>query len=68
MAAKKTENLYEKRYSGRAMDEIRPITAKVGIVPSADGSAIFETGKTKAIAVVAMNTFEESFKLLQEFE
>lgn len=46
------ENLYTKRYSGRAMDEIRPMIAKIGIVPSADGSAIFETGKTKAIAVV----------------
>ena len=50
MAVKK--NLYTKRESGRAMDEVRPMTAKVGVVPSADGSAIFETGKTKAIAVV----------------
>ena len=46
------KNLYTKRDSGRKMDEIRPMTAKVGVVPSADGSAIFETGKTKAIAVV----------------
>jgi len=46
------KNLYMKRESGRKMDEVRPMTAKVGIVPSADGSASFETGKTKAIAVV----------------
>jgi len=46
------KNLYTKRKSGRKMDEVRPITANVGIVPSADGSASFQTGKTKAIAVV----------------
>ena len=50
MVAKK--NLYTKRKSGRRMDEIREMSARVGIVPSADGSASFQTGKTKAIAVV----------------
>jgi len=46
------ENLYTKRYSDRKMTEVRVMKAKVGVVPSADGSAIFETGRTKAIAVV----------------
>ena len=46
------ENLYTKRYSDRKMTEVRTMKAKVGVVPSADGSAIFETGRTKAIAVV----------------
>jgi exosome complex component RRP41 len=45
-------SLYKKRLSGRAFDEVRPMSAKVGVVPSADGSASFETGGTKAIAVV----------------
>ena len=44
--------IYTKRDDGREMTEVRPMKAKVGIVPSADGSASFETGKTKAIAVV----------------
>jgi len=53
MTAKKSEkSLYEKRASGRKVDEIRKMNAKVGIVPSADGSAMFETGNTRAIAVV----------------
>lgn len=43
---------YTKRTDGRAMDGFRPIKAQVGVVPSADGSAMFETGKTRAIAVV----------------
>ena len=43
---------YEKRFDGRKMDETRPITAKVGVVPNADGSAMFSFGKTIAIAAV----------------
>ena len=46
------KGIYTKRDDGRKMDEVRPMTAKVGIVPSADGSASFQTGRTKAIAVV----------------
>ena len=46
------ESSYTKRYDGRKFDELRPIIAKVGIVPSADGSAMYQSGKTRAIAVV----------------
>ena len=46
------EGLYTKRFDGREFTEVRPMVAKVGVVPSADGSASFETGGTKAIAVV----------------
>jgi exosome complex component RRP41 len=44
--------LYKERISGRAFEETRPLKASVGVVESADGSASFETGTTKAIAVV----------------
>ena len=30
----------EKRFDGRGFDETRPVTAKVGIIPRADGSAM----------------------------
>ncbi|MFH1359146.1 MAG: exosome complex exonuclease Rrp41 [archaeon] len=43
---------YTKRSDGRKMDELRPIKAKVGIIPNADGSAMFGAGKTIAIAAV----------------
>jgi len=43
---------YTKRSDGRKMDELRPIKAKVGIIPNADGSAMFGAGKTIAIAGV----------------
>ena len=40
------------RPDGRAKDEMREIEAKVGIIPEADGSAMFRIGKTTAIAGV----------------
>src|SRR3990167_4462013 len=41
-----------KRLDGRKFNELREITAKVGVVPNADGSALFGFGKTVAIAAV----------------
>ena len=42
-----------KRPDGRKVDELRsPIVAKVGIIPNADGSAMFQMGNTIAIAAV----------------
>ncbi len=42
-----------KRTDGRKNDEMRsPIIAKVGIIPNADGSAMFQIGKTIALAAV----------------
>ena len=42
----------EKRCDGRKQDELRPIKAKVGVVPRADGSAMFQIGNTVAYAAV----------------
>ncbi len=41
-----------KRADGRNVDELRQISAKVGIVPNADGSAMWKQGDTIAIAAV----------------
>jgi exosome complex component RRP41 len=41
-----------KRHDGRAFNQLRPIKAKVGVVPNADGSAMFAFGDTVAIAAV----------------
>ena len=43
---------YTKRFDGRKFDEPREIKAKVGVVPNADGSAMFSFGDTVAIAAV----------------
>ena len=41
-----------KRPDRRKVDEIRPMKAEVGIVPNADGSAMFQFGDTIAVAAV----------------
>ncbi len=43
---------YTKRIDGRKFDELRPMEAKVGVVPRADGSAFFKIGNTWAYATV----------------
>ena len=44
--------VYKERLDGRKVDELRPMKAKAGIIPNADGSASFTSGKTDAIAAV----------------
>ncbi|MEK6855601.1 MAG: exosome complex exonuclease Rrp41 [Nanoarchaeota archaeon] len=41
-----------KRQDGRKLNELRPMSAKVGVIPNADGSAMFSFGNTIAIAAV----------------
>jgi len=41
-----------KRPDGRKFDELRKIRAEVGVIPNADGSAIYQSGDTIAIAAV----------------
>ena len=43
---------YTKRSDGRKFDELRPIRAEVGVIPNANGSALFAFGNTVAIAAV----------------
>ena len=40
------------RFDGRMDDEMRPITAKAGVIKEADGSAMFQIGDTIAYAAV----------------
>lgn len=49
--AKETHSGF-KRPDGRKVNELRPVKVKVGVVPNADGSAMFAFGETIAIAAV----------------
>jgi exosome complex component RRP41 len=40
------------RLDGRKVDDLRPMEAKVGVIPNADGSAYFKMGNTIAYAAV----------------
>ena len=40
------------RQDGRRPQELRSLAAKLGVLPKADGSAIFELGNTRILATV----------------
>ena len=44
----------QKRVDGRKVDELREITASVGILPRTHGSALFNRGITQALSVVTL--------------
>jgi polyribonucleotide nucleotidyltransferase len=45
-----------KRIDGRALDTIRPITVRTGVLPRAHGSALFTRGETQALVVATLGT------------
>ncbi|HET6220601.1 MAG TPA: polyribonucleotide nucleotidyltransferase [Dongiaceae bacterium] len=47
------------RIDGRDTKTIRPITAQVGILPRAHGSALFTRGETQALVVATLGTGED---------
>jgi len=51
------------RVDGRKTDEIRPISADVGILPRTHGSALFVRGETQALAVVTLGTSEDEQRI-----
>ena len=42
------------RSDGRKMDEIRPLSASIDILPRTHGSAMFTRGETQALAVTTL--------------
>ncbi len=42
------------RSDGRAVDEVRPIGSRAGLLPRAHGSALFTRGETQALAVATL--------------
>jgi polyribonucleotide nucleotidyltransferase len=43
-----------KRIDGRAFDEIRPLSAEVGLLPRVHGSAVFARGLTQALTITTL--------------
>ena len=52
-----------KRVDGRALDEIRPLYAEVGLLPRAHGSGMFTRGQTQAVTVCTLATLDEAQRL-----
>jgi polyribonucleotide nucleotidyltransferase len=45
-----------KRIDGRALDKIRPITVRTGVLPRTHGSALFTRGETQALVIATLGT------------
>jgi polyribonucleotide nucleotidyltransferase len=51
------------RADGRSPEQIRQITAEVGILPRTHGSALFIRGETQCLAVVTLGTSEDEQRI-----
>jgi len=47
---------HDRRVDGRKLDETRPITCEVGILPRTHGSALFTRGETQALTTVTLGS------------
>lgn len=56
-----------RRVDGRGLDELRPITCEVGLLPRTHGSALFIRGETQSVGVTTLGTAEDEqeIELLQ---
>ena len=52
-----------KRVDGRAMNEIRPLAAEVGVLPVVHGSGLFTRGQTQVLSIATLATLSETQKL-----
>jgi len=52
-----------KRVDGRAMDEIRPLAAEVGLLPQVHGSGLFTRGQTQVLSIATLGTVSNVQKL-----
>jgi polyribonucleotide nucleotidyltransferase len=51
------------RPDGRGVDDIRPITSEVGVLPRTHGSALFTRGQTQALAVITLGTSRDEQRI-----
>lgn len=57
-----------KRVDGRGMDEIRPLSAEVGLLPRVHGSGMFTRGQTQVLTTATLATISMAQKLDTIFE
>ena len=51
------------RVDGRALNEVRPISVEVGILPRTHGSGLFTRGQTQILSVVTLGAISEEQRL-----
>jgi polyribonucleotide nucleotidyltransferase len=60
--------LQGKRVDGRAMNEIRPLSAEVGVIPRVHGSGLFTRGQTQVLSIATLDTISAAQNLDTIFE
>ena len=50
----------EQRIDGRAKDQVRPISIRLGVLPRAHGSALFTRGETQAVVSTTLGTTRDA--------
>jgi polyribonucleotide nucleotidyltransferase len=50
----------KQRIDGRGLEDVRPITVRVGVLPRTHGSALFTRGETQALVTVTLGTGRDS--------
>ncbi|MCB1191654.1 MAG: polyribonucleotide nucleotidyltransferase [Leptospiraceae bacterium] len=50
------------RADGRQVDEIRPISCEINVLPGAHGSAVFTRGQTQSLGVMTLGTISDNQK------
>jgi len=51
------------RVDGRALNEVRPISVEVGVLPRTHGSGLFTRGQTQVLSVVTLGAISEEQRL-----
>ncbi len=52
-----------KRADGRALDEIRPLAAEVGLLPRTHGSGLFTRGQTQVLSIATLGLISDAQEL-----
>ncbi len=57
----------ERRVDGRALDELRPLSAHVGVLPRTHGTGIFNRGATQALSILTLGApgLEQSLETME---
>lgn len=57
-----------KRIDGRALDEVRPLSIQVGVLPRTHGSCLFQRGETQVLSVVTLGSpgMEQVLETIEE--
>ncbi len=53
----------KKRIDGRSLNEIRPVTCEIGVLPRTHGSALFTRGQTQSLSVTTLGSASDEQRI-----